>query len=341
MSEENTENMPESTKIIYGHQVCQTREANWLCVDNIYQKLHRPNFYDIGGTYIQDIADYWFMFKTEIVGNIFLLHLFVCNRQEGSFNIFLSYSNELKLDKKNDAAYLSPSFKQYQFKKMPEGSQNYLTTYNFSDLDVDLLKDRKLFIAVLFPHAETKGFNQQIIEYVKVSHDFGALLTDPIGVDFTIESADGEKFQVHKVLLAAHSEVFKAMLKEETAESQNNYVKLVDVTKEDLQCILEFIYTGTVRNLENCNCFNLLMLADKYNLRGLRELSQYALSQQLSIDNALEILMVADLYNSDVLKTKALKFIKSNVSVLKTSTFKEMNNPELIRELCEYLVPSQ
>lgn len=311
-----------------------------MCLDNIYQKFHRPNFYDIGGTYIEDVADYWFMYKTEQVSNIFLLHIFVCNRLESMFSIAISSNTDMKIDKKNAAVYLNQSVKEYNFKKTKEMSQNYLTTYSFTNLDIDLFKDRKLYIAISFNCSEVRGLTQNIIEKVKLNHDFGALLTDPIGADFIIESADGAKFQVHKVLLGAHSEVFKAMLKEETAESQNGCVKLVDVAKEDLQCILECIYTGTVRDLDNVNCFNMLMLADRYNIKGLREIAQYALYQQLSVENAIDILIVADMYNSEMLKMAAFKFIKKHSSLIHSSTFKEINNADLMRQLCEYLIPA-
>lgn len=203
---------------------------------------------------------------------------------------------------------------------------------------MEFLKKKRLYIAVSFSVKEQKGISQDILDDVKMKHDFSALLDDPIGSDFTIESSSGDKFQVHRALLAAHSEVFKAMLKEDMVESQKSYVKLVDVSTEDLSGILEFIYTGTVKNLEDSNFFNLLMLADHYNLNGLRELSQYVLAQQMTIETALEVLSVADLYNSEVLKMKALMFIKRNVAALQTSTFKQIN-PDLVRELCQYLVP--
>lgn len=311
-----------------------------MCLENIYQKFHRPNFYDIGGTYIQDVADYWFVYKTENVNNIYLLHIFVCNRQESMFSISISRSTDMKLDKRNGAVYLSQSLKEFRFKKTKEMCQNYLTTYSFNTFDIDILKDRKLFIAISFNNSDDKCLDQSLIHQVKLNHDFGALLDDPVGSDFVMESADGATFKVHKLIIGAHSEVFKAMLKEETAESQNGCVKLVDVGKEDLQCILESIYTGTIRDLENCNFFNMLMLADRYNLKGLREISQYALAQQLSVENAIDIFIVADMYNSDVLKIAALKFIKKNASLIQSGAFKEINNADLMRQLCEYLIPT-
>lgn len=152
-----------------------------------------------------------------------------------------------------------------------------------------------------------------------------------------MESSEGEKFQVHKAILAAQSEVFKAMLKEETAESQNNYVLLIDVCKEDLKCILEFIYTGSIKDLESKNCVNLLMLSDRYNLNGLKILTQYALCYQLTKDSALEILVLADMYNAQILKMAALKFIKRYASVLNNSVFDEINNADLVRELCRFI----
>ncbi|KAJ2946699.1 hypothetical protein O0L34_g12757 [Tuta absoluta] len=327
-----------SDGVVLGHKVCLTNDAKWLCIENVYEKFYRSNFYDIGGTYIQDIADLWFLCKIQNVGNIFLMHVFVNNRQEGDFIVSLSYNNDVKLDKKNRIAYLPTHLKDIHVNTCGEMSQNYLTTYSFTEIDLECLKDMKLYIAVSLSRTQEKGLKKEIIEKVKLEHDFSALLEDPICSDFVIESADGEKFNVHKVLLTAHSEVFKAMLKEDTAESLNNYVKLPDAATEDLKGVLEFIYTGSIKDLENANVFNLLMLADQYNLDGLRELAQYTIIQQMTVNNALEVLILADMYNSDRLKQASLNFIKKNVASLRSSTFKEMKNVDLVRELCEYMV---
>ncbi|PZC79589.1 protein maternal effect lethal 26-like [Helicoverpa zea] len=326
-----------ATDVVYGHRACQTREVKWLCLDNIYQKFYRPNFYDIGGTYMQDVADYWFSYKTEQVGNTFLLHLFICNHGVSSFSVALSCGNKFKVDKKSSTVYLQQYLTEFQFKQLSELSHTYLTTYSFSDLDIECLKNRKLFIAVSFPFTDAEGVSLEVIDNIKLNHDCSALFTDPIGSDFVIESADGAKFNIHKVILAAHSEVFKAMLKGETAESQNSYVKLIDVSGEDLRYMLEYIYTGTVKDIENTNFASLLMLADRYNLKGLWELSEFALSEHLTLDNAIDILIVADMYDSDFLKAEALKYIKENKEVLRSSSFDEINNPELLKQLCTYM----
>ncbi|XP_059056559.1 uncharacterized protein LOC131850358 [Achroia grisella] len=342
MKSQTSEISPESVSVIYGHKVCQTRKANWLCIEDIYQKFHRPNFYDIGGTYIDDVADYWFVYKTEQIADLNLLHLFVWNRHEESIiRVAVSDGNELLVDKKSESVFLPRTLTQHDFKKVKEISKHYITTFTFKEIDIELLKNRRLYIAVSFDCKDSEELSYEIIDNVKSNHDFSALLKDPVSSDFTIESADGHQFKVHKVLLAAHSEVFKAMLKDEMAECQTGYVKLIDVTKEDFQNVLEFIYSGSVSDIEGSNFFNLLQLADRFNLRGLVDLCQYVLAQHLTVENALETLIVADMYNATVLKMAAMKVIKKNSSIIKTDMFKEIKNVDLTRELCEYLVPSQ
>ncbi|XP_045761723.1 BTB/POZ domain-containing protein 8-like [Maniola jurtina] len=322
--------------VIFGHQPCQTKDAKWLCLENVYEHCYRPHMYDIGGTYIEDLPHYWFYYKIEIVGKLFLLHIFVSSRSEGTFNVSISCNSEIVFKRKQRVAYLTSSLKTHKFEKASEMSQNYLITYSFSDLDIEIMKGMKLYIPISFDNFSSGNG----IREADRDHDLRALLHDPFGADFVIESAEGEKFKVHKTFLSAHSEVFKAMLKENTAESQNSYMKMVDVNKDDLKFIIEYIYTGTIEDLEGSNFFNLLMLADRYNLQGLRELSECALASQITLDNVIETLAVADLYNAENLKIAALKYIKCNNVAIHNIMFEELNSAELIREICQFLVPS-
>lgn len=316
----------------------RTQDAKWLRLDDIYQKLHRPNFHDIGGTYVsENVADFWFMYKSEQIGKLYFLHLFVTSHQEATFTIAVSSSNDLIFDEKNLAAFLPVSLKELDFKKTKEHCPSYITTFSFSNFDVDFLEHKSLYIAVKFLKESTKRVHQNIIDDIKYNHDLSALLTDSCCSDFTMESAEGERFNVHRVVLVAHSEVFKAMLKQDTAESQNSYVKLVDVATDELKFVLEFMYSGTIKNFDNCNVYNLLTLADQYNISGLRILSQYILSKQLNSRNAIETLVIADMYNAKSLKIAAMKFIKGHPKLLKSKAFKEITDANLLQELCQYV----
>ncbi|XP_026323900.1 TD and POZ domain-containing protein 1-like [Hyposmocoma kahamanoa] len=342
--EDLKENILDAKNIVYGNprnpeERVKTYDAKWLRLDKIYHKLYRPNFHDIGGTYIsQSVADFWFLYQTEQVASVHLLHLFVTSHQDATFTVAVSSNSALTHDKKNFAAFLPVSLKEFHFDKAKQHCPNYITTFSFSNFEVDFLEHKSLYIAVKFLKKSSKSIPQNIIDNMKYNHDFSSLLTDPIYSDFIIESSEGDKFNVHKVLLIAHSEVFKAMLRDDTAESQNSFVKLVDVSTDELKLAIEFIYTGSIKNIDNCNVGNLLALADQFNICGLRELSQYILSKQLTLENAVETLVIADMYHVDRLKIAALKFIKGNPSILKSNAFKEIRDADLLQELCQCLL---
>lgn len=322
--------------MVLDHKRTQTSDAKWLCLENIYEKLNRPNYYDIGGTYVGEVSDYWFTYRTDNVGASFLIHIFILSHHDRPFKIALSYNSKVMAEK-NNHMYLSESLNEYEFKKVHEHKITYVATYNYTVMDVKYMKNKKLCICVKVLGSDVWGPECHIVNQVKLFHDFSHLLESPICSDFVIESTDGHKFNVHKLILSAQSEVFNAMLKDNTTESQTNYLKLVDAYQSDLRCILEFFYTGSLSERPH-NYVNLLILADKYDLKGLHELSQHHLSEQLTVDNALEILTVADMCNTYFLKSAAFKFIKSHPDVMKTDAWHLMNNVELVRELCKYMV---
>lgn len=323
-------------RVVSGSTEPQTCNAEWLCFENLYEKLNRPNTYDIGGTFQNNLSDYHFSYRNEIIGDIFLVHVFVLSCREKHFKIGFSDNNSI-VDNKNGILYFSETLKEFDFIKGKDSFFNYATTYHFTVQDLDVLKDNKLYVPFKILKAGEVKIDSCLDKQVKMEHDFRALLKDPVGSDFVIESSDGLKFQVHQIVLSMQSEVFYAMLKENTAEKQNAYVKLVDVNSEDLANVLEFIYTGTIQDLSTCNCNNLILLADRYDLKDLFVLAQHALCEQLTPDNAIELLIVADMCNSYYVKETILKFIKDHPSVLKSGIWNEISNLELMRELCEFI----
>ncbi|CAG9575438.1 unnamed protein product [Danaus chrysippus] len=320
-------------EIIFGHKICQTHEAKYLCIEELYQKFYRPNCYDIGGTYINDVPDFWFIYKTEIIGKLFLFHLYVTKRQACSFIVSVSCTSDIICAPKQNAAFLPSKLENFPFNGL--NTQGYVTTYSFTEVDVDILKGKKLYIPVSFSMDKPLS---ELAETMKENHNYKYLLHDPVGSDFVIESADGYKFNVHRSLLCANSEVFRAMLKDETAESMNGYVKMVDINKDDLKDIIEFMYTGTIENLLDCNFYNIFILCNQYDLQGLKELAESALIFQINDDNVIETLSLADLHNSEAVKLAAMKYIKMNKILVNSDVLDELNNVELVKEICEFLL---
>ncbi|XP_065204152.1 speckle-type POZ protein-like [Planococcus citri] len=142
------------------------------------------------------------------------------------------------------------------------------------------------------------------------------LLRDQTFVDVTFV-VDGKKFGAHKNILAARSPVFEAMFKHDLQENRSNQVNISDIRPEVFEEFLLFMYTDNTPNREIVT--ELFVVADKYQVEGLRVLCQKIILKELSVENAFDLLVFADLHGAERVLTKVAFFIKTNPANL-TST---------------------
>jgi len=109
-----------------------------------------------------------------------------------------------------------------------------------------------------------------------------------------------------------------------------------DMEPEILKELLRFLYCGHVNNMTD-NCADLFSVAEKYDLRVLKNQCELALLQNTSKENALEMYMLAETYNGAVLMEKAVQMLKKYKSevVPDSETFQEFTRryPELMFQL--------
>ena len=130
--------------------------------------------------------------------------------------------------------------------------------------------------------------------------------------DFNIK-CDGENFPCHKVILASRSDVFKAMLtKEKLLETSNNEVEIKDCTAKTMCNFMEYIYTDYLEDKSDYISTDLMILADKYNVSGLKTECELALSDMLDMSNAVNLLSIASLFSAEILMKRAAGFVASN-----------------------------
>ena len=141
--------------------------------------------------------------------------------------------------------------------------------------------------------------------------DFGAIFLNGRFSDFTV-SCQGKEYKCHKSILAQRSTYFDAMLSHDMAESQNNRVELKDLEADTAKDILTFIYTGKVNGMGE-KAADLLDVADRYGLPGLKKLAEVSLCGKLNISNVLDMLVFADLHNAPSVRSLALKFAAENI----------------------------
>ncbi|KAJ8678607.1 hypothetical protein QAD02_014394 [Eretmocerus hayati] len=171
---------------------------------------------------------------------------------------------------------------------------------------------------------------------MKVVDDLQALLESGQHSDVVLQ-VENKSLKMHKYILAARSPVFAAMFNHNMTESQENVVKITDVSFSVMKEVLRFAYTGEAENVDTL-AKDLLAAADKYALDDLKNICENALFKSVNIDNVVEILNFADVHSAVKLKEQALDFLVTHVNdVIATPSFKSMGDsqsPILAQVVC-------
>ncbi|KAI5081698.1 hypothetical protein GOP47_0001441 [Adiantum capillus-veneris] len=135
--------------------------------------------------------------------------------------------------------------------------------------------------------------------------------------DLVLESSDGSKIRAHRAILVSRSPVFKAMLESEMEESRSGIIKITDFSYEILRLFVHYLYTAEIypESLEEC-AFDLLALAEKYNVKHLKAVCERFMTSKVNCDNALFSFEYACQHGAKTLKEAALSAILDNIEEL-------------------------
>lgn len=145
---------------------------------------------------------------------------------------------------------------------------------------------------------------------------------------------DGEELAVHKLVLAARSDVFKAMFYGSMSEATSSEVNIDDVELAVMSDFISFIY-GNSCSAEalKLHADKLYTVAQKYNVKELMEICQIYLTSCLTPEIAASTLALAEKFNDKDLKSEAIKFIAKNPKeCVSNPKFFSLLNPVLIVE---------
>ena len=110
-----------------------------------------------------------------------------------------------------------------------------------------------------------------------------------------------------------------------------------------VQEMLTFIYTGTAPNIDEPNMADqLLYAADKYELLGLKEISECELECNLDVENAVHLLIKAHIHHADRLKRSCIGLITANCTeVRETGDWERLkHHPELYEDILGMAFPT-
>ncbi|KAI3819309.1 hypothetical protein L1987_13136 [Smallanthus sonchifolius] len=183
-----------------------------------------------------------------------------------------------------------------------------------------------------------------------IGQHFGQLLECGMGTDVSFE-VKGEKFVAHKLVLAAHSPVFRAQLFGPMRDQNSQCINIEDIEPPVFKALLHFIYWDSLPNMEELTGLNarwastsmfqhLLAAADMYGVDRLKLICEANLCQNVAINTIATTLALAEQHQCFQLKTVCLKFValpENLKAVMQTDGFDYLKEscPRVMTELLE------
>lgn len=160
------------------------------------------------------------------------------------------------------------------------------------------LKQFKLYSGVVTPEAMTEALCNEEISRSHLNAMSSFLWNQRSFTDCEVIADDGQRWMVHRSVLAATSPIFRCMLESGMQEGQQEkpllFVK--DAASADLEAFLHFLYTGRLPEVGNelyrWSAAGVLVLADRYDVRSMVNASLKVLEDTLSLENVIDVVRV-------------------------------------------------
>lgn len=139
----------------------------------------------------------------------------------------------------------------------------------------------------------------------------------------------------HKAVLVSRSPVFRAMLKNEMEESLSGTIKISDVSYNVLEVFVNYLYTAEAELDEQMAC-DLLVMAEKYEVKHMKEYCEKFMISRLTWDNSISCLVFAHQQHAKRLFDAALLIIVDNINKIhKNDEYMDLakKEPNLVLEI--------
>ncbi|KAK4376279.1 hypothetical protein RND71_006956 [Anisodus tanguticus] len=124
-------------------------------------------------------------------------------------------------------------------------------------------------------------------------------------VTFLVE---GKRFYAHRICLLASSNAFRAMFDGGYRERDAKDIEIPNIPWNVFELMMRYIYTGSVDvNMDVAQ--DLLRAADQYLLEGLKRLCEYAIAQDISVENVSLMFELSEAFNALSLRNACILFI--------------------------------
>lgn len=152
-------------------------------------------------------------------------------------------------------------------------------------------------------------------------------------VTFNVE---GQKITAHRAILATRCQHFNQMFLD---KKDDTVIDVPEIKINIFNGLLEYIYCGDVEGLSEDVAAELLKLADKCGVSGLKEFCEEFLISKLAVENVVSITNLADGNGAENLQKACLLFITANFAeVFKQQDIKKLSSPALFELFKKKLV---
>ncbi|EPS61448.1 hypothetical protein M569_13349, partial [Genlisea aurea] len=141
----------------------------------------------------------------------------------------------------------------------------------------------------------------------------------------------------------SRSPVFRAMLENEMEESLSGTVKISDISYDALRAFVNYLYTAEASLDEQLAC-DLLVLAEKYEVKHLKSYCEKFLMSKLNWENSLLVYAFAHQHGARTLLEAALSLIMDNIDKLsKRDDYRELvdKDPRTVVQIYEVYLSRQ
>lgn len=203
-------------------------------------------------------------------------------------------------------------------------------------LEIDELKSKVNFLRLLCsaPNSVTRANTPCFSDVVLVA------CGSPDSPDMPCNSPS---IPAHRAVLTSRSPVFRAMLETEMEESLSGTIKMNDVSYDALRTFVNYLYTAEACLDEQMAC-DLLVLAEKYQVKHLKTHCEKYLMSRLNWENSLPYYAFAHQHGATTLLDAALSLILDNMDkVTKREEYSELveKDPRVVVDIYESYLAKQ
>ncbi|XP_042506294.1 BTB/POZ domain-containing protein At3g56230 [Macadamia integrifolia] len=141
--------------------------------------------------------------------------------------------------------------------------------------------------------------------------------------DIQVKAGNGSSILAHRALLAARSDILKNMLETDgcKAPPANETISLPELNHEELESLLEFLYSGSLpKEKLDKHVYSLSVAADKYEIHFLQKFCENRMLDSFDSSNALNVLEISDVCSNTKLKEASMDFIIKHTEEIVFST---------------------